>query len=64
MPEERNNPFVAIAGVIAGVMMIMLLIVLIFDAGQAWILMPIAGSLMILGIALGYFASKPRRFRR
>ena len=63
MPKEQN-PFVAIAGVIAGVMMIMLLFVLIFDAGQAWILMPIAFALMVLGIALGYFASKPRRFRK
>jgi hypothetical protein len=64
MPKEKQDPFVAIAGVIAGVMMVMLLFVLIFDAGQVWILMPIAGALMILGIALGYYASNPRRFRR
>jgi hypothetical protein len=63
MPEEKTNPFVAIAGVIAGVMMIMLLFILIFDAGQVWILMPVAGALCLMGIALGYFASKPRRFR-
>lgn len=61
---EEQNPFVAIAGVIAGIMLVMLLFVMIFDSGQAWILMPIAGAMMILGIALGYFASKPRRFRK
>jgi hypothetical protein len=61
---NEQNPFVAIAGVIAGIMMIMLLFVMIFDPGQAWVLMPIAGAMALLGIALGYFASKPRRFRK
>jgi predicted membrane channel-forming protein YqfA (hemolysin III family) len=60
----NGDPFVAIAGVIAGVMLVMLLFTLIFDSGQVWILMPIAGAMAILGIALGYFASKPKRFRR
>ena len=61
---QEQNPFVAIAGVIAGVMLVMLLFVMIFEPSQAWILMPIAGAMMLLGIALGYFASKPRRFRK
>jgi predicted membrane channel-forming protein YqfA (hemolysin III family) len=61
---NNGDPFVAIAGVIAGVMLVMLFFTLIFDPGQVWILMPIAGAMAILGIALGYFASKPRRFRR
>ena len=61
---EEQNPFVAIAGVIAGIMLVMLLFVMIFEPSQAWILMPISGAMMILGIFLGYFASKPRRFRK
>lgn len=63
MPEEQN-PFVAIAGIIAGVTMLMLLFVLIFAKEQAWILMPVSGALAFLGIMLGYFASRPRRFRK
>ena len=61
---EEQNPFVAIVGVIAGIMLVMLLFVMIFEPSQAWILMPISGAMMILGITLGYFASKPRRFRK
>jgi len=60
---KEGNPFVAIAGIVAVFTMLMLLFVLIFDPGQVLILMPIAGAMMILGIALGYFAGKPRRFR-
>jgi len=59
-----GDPFVAIAGVIAVVTLVMLFFTLIFAPSQAWILMPIAGAMAILGIALGYFASKPKRFRR
>lgn len=62
--REEQNPFVAIAGVIAGITMVMLLFILIFAKEQVWILMPISGSMALLGIALGYFASKPRRLRR
>ena len=63
MPKE-GDPFVAIAGVVSGIALVMLIFTLVFAPSQLWILMPIVGTMAILGIALGYFASKPRRFRR
>ncbi len=63
MPEEQN-PFVAIAGAVAGITMVMLLFVVIFAKEQAWVMMPIAGAMTFMGIMLGYFASKPRSFRK
>jgi predicted membrane channel-forming protein YqfA (hemolysin III family) len=61
---QEGNPFVAIAAVVAGITMVMLLFVLIFDPGQVWVLMPVSGAMAFMGIFLGYFMSKPRRFRK
>jgi len=55
---NEKNPVVAIAAVCGGVMIPIAAVVLIFAREQAWVLTPIAISIAIMGIFLGYFASK------
>ena len=57
MPSEKN-PIVAVAAVCGGVMIPIVAVVLIFAEEQAWVLTPIAIAIAVMGIFLGYFASK------
>ena len=57
MANERN-PIVAIAAVCGGVMVPIAAVVLIFAREEAWVLTPIAIAIAVMGIFLGYFASK------
>ncbi|MBW8002883.1 MAG: hypothetical protein FVQ80_12820 [Planctomycetes bacterium] len=56
--ECKDNPFVAIAAVCGGMMVASVAIILIFAKDAAWVAAPIAASLAVMGIFLGYFASK------
>ena len=56
--EGEKNPLVPIAGVCGGIMIAITAVVAIFAKEQAWVLIPIAMSLAVMGIFLGYFSSK------
>lgn len=56
-----GNKFVKIAGSIGGLMVGMAALVLIFAPNQAWILIYIVVAMAVMGIFLGYFASKTGR---
>jgi hypothetical protein len=56
--ENNKGPIVAIAGVCGGVMVPIAVVVLIFAREQASVLVPIAIAIAVMGIFLGYFASK------
>ncbi|HUW18022.1 MAG TPA: hypothetical protein VMW16_01820 [Sedimentisphaerales bacterium] len=53
-----KDPIIAIAGICGGVMIPIAAVVLIFAREQAWVLIPIAIAISVMGIFLGYFASK------
>ncbi len=55
---SEKNPLVAIAAVCGGVLIPIAAVVLILASEQAWVLIPIAISMAVMGIFLGYFASK------
>ena len=58
MMANEKNPVVAIAGVCGGVMIPIVVLVGIFAKENIWVLAPIAGAMAVMGIFLGYFASK------
>ncbi|MBL7106659.1 MAG: hypothetical protein ISS77_03515 [Phycisphaerae bacterium] len=58
MENNKDNPMVGIAAVCGGIMVPIAALVLIFASNQAWILVPVAGAMAVMGIFLGYFASK------
>ncbi len=53
-----KNPFVGIAGAIGGILIAIVAIFLIFAKEWSGILVPIAISMCVMGIFLGYFATK------
>jgi len=55
---NEKNPIVAIAAVCGGVMIPIAAVVLIFAKEQAWVLTLIAIAIAVMGVFLGYFASK------
>lgn len=57
---EDKNPMAGIAGVIGGTTIAMIALVLIFSPVNAWVIAPIVASMAVLGIFLGYFASKKK----
>ena len=58
--KEDKDTFVGIAGSIGGISIVIVLFVMLFNSTQAWILAPVIGSLALMGIFLGYFASKKK----
>jgi len=54
----EKNDIIGIAPALAGIFIPIVLFVLIFAKEQAWILVPIAFAFALLGIGIGYFASK------
>ncbi|MHC4658572.1 MAG: hypothetical protein ACYS83_05260 [Planctomycetota bacterium] len=56
--ENNKGPIVAIAAVCGGVMVPIAAVVLIFAKEHAYVLTPIAIAIAVMGIFLGYFASK------
>jgi hypothetical protein len=56
--ENGKGPIVAIAAVCGGVIIPIAVVVLIFAREHASVLPPIAITFAVMGIFLGYFASK------
>lgn len=56
--ENKKDTFVGISAVCSGIMVPITAIVVIFAKEQSWVLAPIAGALAVMGIFMGYFASK------
>ncbi len=57
-PLKQENVFAKITKTITQLCVGIVAIVVVFAPDTAWVLGPIIGSLSIMGIALGYFASK------
>jgi len=55
---KEENVFAKITKVITQLCVAIVAIVVVFSPESTWVLGPIIGSLAIMGIALGYFASK------
>jgi len=53
-----SDSMTSLAGVICGCLIAMIAIVVIFVPSQAGIITPIAISMAVLGIGLGYFRAK------
>jgi hypothetical protein len=58
MAEQKGNPVVGIAGVIGGISLCIVVVILVFAKDQLSIAPWIIGALAIMGMALGFFASK------
>ncbi|MBI1394675.1 MAG: hypothetical protein GC151_01755 [Betaproteobacteria bacterium] len=58
MSGQRGNPFVAIAGVTGGISLAIVVIVAVLARDYLPVVPWIIGALVVLGIALGYFASR------
>jgi hypothetical protein len=56
--EKEENVFSKITKVITQLCVGIVAIVVVFSPDNAWVLGPIIGSLAVMGISLGYFASK------
>lgn len=57
-PQKEENVFAKITKTIMQLSVAIVAIVAVFSPETIWVLGPIIGSLSIMGIALGYFASK------
>ena len=53
-----KDPIIAVAAICSGVMIPIAAVVLIFASEHAFVLIPIAIAIAVMGIFLGYFASK------
>lgn len=58
LSQKEENVFARITKVITQLSIAIVAIVVVFSPENAWVLGPIIGSLAIMAIALGYFASK------
>lgn len=58
MPEQKSNPAVAIAGVIGGISLSIVAVILVFSREQLAIAAWIVGALAVMGIGLGFFATR------
>ncbi len=60
MEKKEENPYVGIAGAVGGLTVAMVAIIAIFANQNIWVVAPVVASMSLLGILLGYFASKKR----
>jgi len=58
MAEQKRNPVVGIASVIGGISLCIVAVIAIFAKDQLSVAPWIVAALAIMGIALGFFASK------
>jgi len=58
MSGDKGSPFVGIAGTIAGISMIIVVILAVFAKEQLMVAAYVVGALAVLGIFLGFAASK------
>ncbi|MFH1510843.1 MAG: phosphatase PAP2 family protein, partial [Candidatus Woesearchaeota archaeon] len=57
-PKQGKSPYPGIAGAVGGTTIAMIALVVVFASSQAWVILPIVLFMSLLGIMLGYFASK------
>jgi hypothetical protein len=58
MSEQKRNPVVGIASVIGGISLCIVVVIAIFAKDQLSVAPWIVAALAIMGIGLGFFASK------
>lgn len=58
LSPKEENVFAKITKVTMQLCVAIVAIIVVFSPDSTWVLGPIIGSLAIMGIALGYFASK------
>ena len=58
MSHQKSHPAVGIAGVIGGISLCIVTVIAIFARNQLFVAAWIVGPLALMGIGLGYFASK------
>jgi hypothetical protein len=58
MEEQKGNPYVGIAGVIGGISLSIVVIVVVISRDQLPVAAWIVGALAVMGIGLGFFASR------
>ena len=58
MAEQKGNPIVGIAGVIGGISLCIVVIIAVLAKDQLSVAPWIVAALAIMGIGLGFFASK------
>jgi len=58
MADQKGNPVVGIASVIGGISLCIVVVIVIFAKDQLSVAAWIVAVLAIMGIGLGYFASK------
>ncbi|MBN1826429.1 MAG: hypothetical protein JW958_09190 [Candidatus Eisenbacteria bacterium] len=58
MSEDKAGPFVGIAGTIAGISMVIVVILAVLAKEHLMVAAYVVGALVVLGIFLGFAASK------
>lgn len=58
MAEQKGNPFVGIAGVIGGISIVIVVVIAVLAKDQLSVAAWIVAALAIMGMGLGFFASK------
>jgi hypothetical protein len=62
MPEEKSNktsnPVVGIASVLGGISLSIVAVIAVLAKDQLWVAAWIVAALAVMGIGLGFFASK------
>jgi len=62
MKKCEGNPFVAITGVVGGILLTIIVLFLIFAKEMmASVLSSVVWGLVVLGIAMGFFASRKKK---
>ena len=56
--EDGGGPYTTIAAVVGGIALAMVALVVLFADQSAWIILPMVGFMAVLGVGLGYFASR------
>ena len=55
-----DNPFVGIGFVLGVISVAIVALVVLFASHEVWVIAPVIGALALMGMVLGYFASKAR----
>jgi hypothetical protein len=58
MPEDKRNPVVGIASVLGGISLSIVAVIAVLAKDQLWVAAWIVAALAVMGIGLGFFASK------
>ncbi|MBN2454101.1 hypothetical protein JXB11_00995 [Candidatus Woesearchaeota archaeon] len=58
--KENKNEFSSIAGTVGGVTVGMIALIVIFASENAWVIAPVVAFMAVMGMTLGYFASRKR----